>query len=294
MAIENFTSAQFEAALPAGLWKSLGVDMKTRQLLYSVTPYPTSPMFAILVYSSILASGASSKEAGRDSIRAVIVKDGQPWGGKTVRWIDRRPGWNRRLLEALRSLTGQILWLIKCPCPACGSTLVPFTSRKGKEENKGRPFVTCKNPDCKAPAWHWTETEDGQPIKPPNGKPDPAPTDAPTCPKCGSAMRRMTSGKGWRCATQGNAWVDGAWSKCDGAIWDNDRPESTAPVAAKPTPPPRGPGTQAPSYVPGFKCSASALADTIRQCIRIAGDASTEMEMSDALTEIQEALSRLL
>lgn len=41
----------------------------------------------------------------------------------------------------------------------------------------------------------------------------------PRCPKCGQIMVEMVSGKGYRCATPGNRWVNNAWTICDGVVW---------------------------------------------------------------------------
>jgi ribosomal protein L37AE/L43A len=222
--IENFSREDFEAALPAGLWKDSGMDARSRQRVYTVTPFPTIP-FGVLVFSSLQHDGSSSHRTGKDSIRCVIVDAaGKPYGGKPVRWIDRRPGWQERLLEYLRHLANQILWLAR-PCTGCNGPLLPFTAKSGKTENKGRGFVCCKNEGCSNPFWQWTEDPEGNRIPPsshrpvPDAVPDAAP-DAPTCPLCKHLMVRMRSGKGWRCATPGNTWRDNCWTVCAGAIFD--------------------------------------------------------------------------
>jgi len=40
------------------------------------------------------------------------------------------------------------------------------------------------------------------------------------CPKCGSKVVPMSSGKGFRCAKPGNRWDGKKWSLCDGVIWN--------------------------------------------------------------------------
>lgn len=40
------------------------------------------------------------------------------------------------------------------------------------------------------------------------------------CPKCGSDMKPMASGKGWSCAKPGNRWTGRNWTLCDGVIWN--------------------------------------------------------------------------
>jgi hypothetical protein len=170
--IDNFTKAEFEAALPPGLWTCLGWDAQSKQILYLVKPYPMLP-YDILIFSSMTETG-SMAGAGGDSIRCCILKDRQVIGGKPVRWIDRRPGWDKRLLNYLRALTNQISWL-KSPCPGCGGLLVPLTSHTAK--NPGRPFVKCET-GCKQPFWAWTEDDNGEMIRP-----DKASQTAPVKPE---------------------------------------------------------------------------------------------------------------
>jgi hypothetical protein len=143
--IENFSAADFTAALPAGKW-SAAAD-RDGQKCYTVTPYPGTDL-AILVWSSIdPATGTSSAEPGKDSIRCCCCKGGVPYGGKAARWTDRRPGWQERLLKVLRSLATQVNYLRKSPdCPHCRTPLVPLTVRKG--DNKGRPFAACTSKRC--------------------------------------------------------------------------------------------------------------------------------------------------
>lgn len=226
MAIENFTKAAFESALKASGFDfaSAGVDPDTHQYVYIVTP-SDSP-YSIKVWSSLQASGVSGATAGEDSIRAVIVKGGMPYGGKNRRWVDRRKGWQRRLGEMIASLANQISYL-GFKCNGCGANLMPFTSKT--KTNPQRPFVRCPSPEkeCQSPAFDWTEDEDGNMIAPTPTEPDqeevPEETEepeTPDCPVCGFEMRRMGSGRGWRCNTPGNVWEGGKWSVCGGVIWD--------------------------------------------------------------------------
>lgn len=236
MAIENFTQAEFEAALPkhketgAPLWTCNGVDAKTQQITYTVT---VNGDYHILVWSSLKATGASTAEAGKDSIRAVITCKGTPYGGKSSRWIDRRKGWQRRLMEDLRALANQIRH-VKAGCPNCGQPCVPFTAKTAA--NKGRAFVACKNADCpqakltgKDGFFAWCESEDGSALEPMKFAPTPPPVvetpASPDCPACGVGMVRMSKGKGWRCSKAGRYDVPSrTWSGCQGVIWDNARP----------------------------------------------------------------------
>ncbi len=175
MVIDNFSKEEFEAVLPLvdgkPIWKCLGIDRITHQYTYSVTPFADSK-FSILVYSSIKESGVSSSSAGKDSLRAVITRNGKPYGGKSVRFIDRRTGWQRRLFINLRRLANQIRWLA-LRCPGCGCELVPLTAgiskdSKCKPENKGRAFVACCSMACRNKLFEWTEeipkSDDDEPV----------------------------------------------------------------------------------------------------------------------------------
>lgn len=181
--IENFTQAEFEAALPRdksgqALWEHAGICERSNQHLYTVTPYAGLP-FAILVWSSLQVDGASSKGAGEDSIRAIITYDGKPYGGKAKRWIPRTTNWRTMLTDMLRTLSYQISWL-RNGCGSCGGVLMPFTSNKGRAENKGRTFVCCKNVGCQSPDWKWCEDADGKPLLAPKpaAKVQPAQTQS--------------------------------------------------------------------------------------------------------------------
>lgn len=275
MAIENFTQADFEAALPKDKWTDAGIEPHSRQRLYTVKPFAHIP-YAVLVFSSLQVEGASSKGTGKDSIRCVIVDgDGKPYGGKPVRWIDRRPGWQERLLDYLRHLANQILWLAR-PCPSCGKALKPFTAKQGKEENKGRGFVCCKNEGCASPLWEWTDDEEGKRIPPsaPSNAPAPvkseaqpqaAPVEAPTCPVCNHhPMVRMGTGKGWRCGAPGNKWTGKDWTVCQGAIFDNAK---SVPPAAPANGVPSGDKT----LLPPVKV-AGRLAEKIKAAIAFLDD----------------------
>lgn len=223
MAIDRFTTEQFQAALPVGAWKALGIIQGEH--CYLVIPSDAPKGYGVLVRSSIGASGIAD-DCGEDSIRCILCKiDGEnvkPIGNKAKRWITRVNGWQGRMMETLRHCKAQLSRIRSCP-NGCAAHLVPFTSHK--KESKGRAFVSCQVPGCKF--FEWCD----EPIK--QATPAPAQTavaSCPPCPKCNSAMVRMSSGKGARCATPGNRWENGAWSKCDGVIWDNVKPVAQAPA----------------------------------------------------------------
>lgn len=44
--------------------------------------------------------------------------------------------------------------------------------------------------------------------------------DAPQCANGHGQMRRMASGKGWRCAVPDNKYVNGSWTRCNYCKWD--------------------------------------------------------------------------
>lgn len=230
--IEQFTKEVFESALPcvAGrpLWKDGGLCSKTGQHLYIVS-LPGVLTYAMLVWSSVRASGASDKAPGKDSIRAIILKGGLPYGGKFKRWIPRTSGWRMNLLAMLRSLANQVLWLSGLPCPHCQSPLVPFTVKGGV--HKGRPFVACTCESCPNRKegkgfgfFAFTEDAEGNRLKPSDssGVKPAEKVAGPSCPTHGP-MVRMSSGKGWRCGAQGNRWENGKWSVCNETSWDHER-----------------------------------------------------------------------
>lgn len=217
MAIEQFTTAEFEAALPVGAWESLGLIQGEQS--YFVKPSDAPPGYGVMVRSSIGSSGIAD-DCGEDSIRCLLCKkDGNGIkiiGNKAKRWTTRVKGWQGRMMELLRHCKGQLSRIR--PCPLCAAPLVPFTSHK--KESKGRGFVSCRNPDC-GKFFEWCDEPIKQ-VETPTGK---IPT--PNCPKCNSLMSRMSSGKGWRCAVAGNRWSSGKWSKCDGVIWDEVKSNKT-------------------------------------------------------------------
>lgn len=215
--IENFSLAQFAAALPpvgGTPWKQAGTD--NGQIIFTVQP--AGCRFGLLCWSSIDPQTLCSKAgAGYDSIRAVCCKfkDSQgctvavPFGGKTARWTDRRPGWQRRLRAVLTTLAQQLKAII--PCPHCGTDTVPLTCKQG--DNKGRPFVACTDKACPGKTdgkafgfFQWadnppkTAQDERKPAKEGQGSLNPsqstgAPATTPemaTC-KCGQACKVFTS-----------------------------------------------------------------------------------------------------
>ena len=130
MSIEIFSKRQFENVLPVGYWTYSGLI--DNEHCYSIQI--TEDIF-IYIRSSVDGSGYSA-ETGQDSIRAWLVdKDGMPLGSKVQKYITRLPGWDRRLLDTLRTL-----WNMARKsgyCSKCGSVKGVFKVKKnGPTKNK--------------------------------------------------------------------------------------------------------------------------------------------------------------
>lgn len=144
MAVEIFTKAQFEAALPRHkvtgdpLWVFAGIV--AGEYVYNIR---VSDDAVIVIRSSVREDGVSAAK-GEDSIRLWLASysTGKPLSSKITRWIARTGGWRERLTEQCRTLykLGRKLG----PCPKCGAARA---LRKVAKEgaNKGRLFFTCDN-----------------------------------------------------------------------------------------------------------------------------------------------------
>jgi len=140
MAIDCFTRAEFEAALP----KLKG----TGQALWSYSGFlggehtyivPVKPGVVIQVRSSIGADGYS-RDAAKDSIRCWLSDPtGKPLGSKYGRWVTRVPGWDKRLVSVLRALWKFGHKLVACP--KCGHQMSAFKCASGI--NDGRWYMKC-------------------------------------------------------------------------------------------------------------------------------------------------------
>lgn len=238
MGIDRFTKADFEKALPANAWKSLGI-IKGEET-YIVIPSGIMAGYGIMVRSSVGESGIAD-DCGEDSIRVIFARqEGETWrmiGNKAKAYTTRVNGWQRRLMESLQAAKAHLTRVRQCPqCQA--QNLLPFVSKKGKAENKGRGFVSC--PDKACGFFEWIDEE---PQAPATAKPvsEKTPTvNSPTCPLCKSGMIRNRVDTGWRCNVPGNQYHVGArtWSICQGVIWDSAKPVSDktptvdSPIAA--------------------------------------------------------------
>ena len=113
MAVEQFTKAEFEDALPKHrdsgrpLWIHTGLVQGEHEYCVHVTDGDTSTNKLIRIRSSIGENGVSAN-SGKDSIRLWIeyeYKDRyHPLKKHKTRWTTRVPGWQERMTEKLREL----------------------------------------------------------------------------------------------------------------------------------------------------------------------------------------------
>lgn len=135
MTIETFSKKQFEEALPQGFWTYAGLDKGEHTYNIEITPD-----ILIHIRSSVDSSGYSAS-TGEDSIRAWLISSGgRPLGSKVQKYITRRPGWDEKLLEMLRTL-----WARAKKAGYCKSCHQPNGVFKVVKEgkNKGRLFYQC-------------------------------------------------------------------------------------------------------------------------------------------------------
>lgn len=151
MAVEVFTSEEFEAALPVHretgkkLWERVGLVQGEETYRVIVT----RDIF-IEVRSSIGLNGRSA-DTGKDSIRAWLVDaEGQPLGSKVNSWTQRTSGWQGRLIDILRELWRQARKAGYCP--KCKIPNGVYQVKK-KNKNRGRFFKKCRQ--CGGGGWEW-------------------------------------------------------------------------------------------------------------------------------------------
>lgn len=139
--IDTFTKKEFEAALPRNketgepMWDHIGIIQGEHA--YQIKIDSDS---AIEIRSSVSGSGVSAA-SGKDSIRAWLVgSDGLPLGSKVSKYTTRRPGWEARTKEVLRTLWR---WRKSAGnCESCGGPKKIFKVKK-EGANKGRVFCSC-------------------------------------------------------------------------------------------------------------------------------------------------------
>lgn len=158
--IDTFSKEEFESALP-GKWTCLGiVDFEYCYLI------PVTDTAGVMVRSSIHRNQVNAGLA-QDSIRCypttiryIQTISGHVWsyqfnGDSPVRWIDRRPGWEKRLQEMIEKSIGMIE--TAGTCSVCGK---PRVIRKVQKEgpNKGRFFAGCTRAcDAKKKQFVWLD-----------------------------------------------------------------------------------------------------------------------------------------
>lgn len=140
MTIERFTKQQFEDVLPTydggkKLWESVG--MMQGEFCYQIR---VADSIFIHIRSSVDNSGYAA-DTGQDSIRCWLVNgDGKPLGSKVNKWTTRVPGWDKRLLDVLRTLWG---WAQEAGyCESCNVPMGVYKSKTKK--NPGRVFSKCR------------------------------------------------------------------------------------------------------------------------------------------------------
>lgn len=141
MAIDHFTQKEFEEALPKHKDTKLPmcqcIGMEGGELTYFM---PIDDFTGIIIRSSIDGSGHSA-DTGDDSIRAWLVDAKRnPLGSKVSKYTNRLPGWNKRLVEVLRTLWK---WRKEAGnCPQCHNPMKIFKIKKAGP-NKGKVFTKC-------------------------------------------------------------------------------------------------------------------------------------------------------
>jgi hypothetical protein len=145
MATERFTKKVFEDELPVHktsgekLWEYIGVDKGESVYIMKVRKVGVKDI-VITIRSSVRVDGVAAA-TGEDSIRAWLsYEDGKPVGSKLQNYVQRLPGWEKRLTQMLRGLYQRALKI-----EACGDCGEPKGIFKVKKEgsNKGKLFTTC-------------------------------------------------------------------------------------------------------------------------------------------------------
>lgn len=149
--IETFTKDQFEKSLPVHketgvpLWDHLGLIQGEHTYFIKI-----DNSVGIEIRSSIDKTGISAT-LGQDSIRAWLVDSGRnPLGSKVSKYTTRRPGWQERTKEVLRTLWK---WRkMAGNCEVCGEPNKIFKVKK-EGPNKNRVFCKCNNCDKSKFIW---------------------------------------------------------------------------------------------------------------------------------------------
>lgn len=142
---EEFSKEEFEAALPVHkatnmpLWTYKGVEAGEHSYLIKI-----DNKTAIEVRSSVRVGGKAAA-TGKDSIRAWLIElpSGGPLGSKVSTWTTRRPGWQNRIKDVIRTLWS---WRKKAGDCSCGQPKKVFKVKKEGSPHIGRVFANCR--DC--------------------------------------------------------------------------------------------------------------------------------------------------
>jgi hypothetical protein len=153
MMIDHFTREQFELALPRD--KSANSLCKYNGLVDGEHTYTltVSVFVKIMIRSSVWGNNRSA-DTGDDSIRAWLVDmKGNCLSTKTQRWVTRQKGWEKRLIDMLRTLYG---WGLKSDvCQFCGKPRHVFKVHKAGP-NHNRIFAKCTEKSCETKnTWVW-------------------------------------------------------------------------------------------------------------------------------------------
>ena len=128
--------------------KSLGLIQGEYSFLLRVNAHA-----AIMIRSSIDSTGFAAA-TGKDSIRMWLVDPNThtPVGAKISKYTTRTPGWQKRVINLLRSL--YVLGKLVHPC-SCGGTVKIYKVKEGK--NEGRLFTKCYEEGCTEQTFSWIE-----------------------------------------------------------------------------------------------------------------------------------------
>ena len=141
MPTERFTKAEFEAALPDGLWLHRGVV--GREFVYAIPVHGNnlqSGEMEVRIHSSVNSQTHVADGTGENSIRTYLYapKLMKALGKGNSRWTTRVSGWQGRMLKQLRELYGRGQKSSRCACGELQAVLVAKT-----KANKGRKFLKC-------------------------------------------------------------------------------------------------------------------------------------------------------
>lgn len=146
MAIDRFTKARFEEALPNNVFQSAGLQFGEETYIWEFSTRP----IRMVVRSSVDASGLA-RLSGEDSIRVYLEQkvnnEWRPLGKDKAVWITRVKGWEPRLTKTLKTLRDKVMSIELLPNTG---DIIYFN------RNTGKPFA--KNP-VTAQTYNLTKTK---------------------------------------------------------------------------------------------------------------------------------------